>query len=115
MAKVTWIGETGGPEQIEQYGFTFPKGEPVEVPARHKMMAKFKGNRFFEVDSSGDDDDGDLPYNAVHKGRGRYVVSGPDDTPDFGPYTKDEATAKAAELNAEPAKPLIPAGAAEHA
>jgi hypothetical protein len=109
MTKVTWKGEPGGPAQIEQYGHIFPQGEPVDVPADHKQMAKFRGNPFFVVEDGeaaapgNPDEELDPPFAAVHKGGGKWVVEGPEGTPPQGPFAKAAAAAKAAELNAEAA------------
>lgn len=104
MTKVTWIGEAGGPEQIEQYGHTFPKGEAVDVPATHPQMAKFRGNPFFDVEEEEEPAD-DAGYRAVHRGRGVYVVTGPNGFVSPATFTKEEATAFAAEKNG-PAEPV---------
>lgn len=64
MARVTWIGSYGDYEQIiEQDGFTFTKGEAVEVPDNHPRLSKFEGNPTFAVgDEPVDltDDEGEL-------------------------------------------------------
>lgn len=107
MAKVTWNGASGDPDQIEQYGHTFPKGEAVEVSNGHPKMGKFKGHPNFTVEDGEDalDEEEDVPpFIAVHKVRGKWIVEGPDGTPDYGPFDKEGAATKAAELNAEAAK-----------
>jgi len=55
--KVRWLGEAGGPDEIEQFGITFPRKEWVDVPASdskedQKRLAKLRGNRFFEVEGN---------------------------------------------------------------
>jgi hypothetical protein len=99
MTKVTWSGEAGGPDQIEQYGHIFPKGEAVDVPADHPQLGKFRGNPNFEVEPAPDDEGG---YKAIHRGRGVYAVTGPDGFVSPATMTKDEALAFAAEKNAAP-------------
>lgn len=59
MATITWKGEgPNGPPSIEWRGITFPVGEPVEVD-NPWLVAKAKGNPFFEVE--GDIPTGDPP------------------------------------------------------
>lgn len=53
MTKVTWKGEKNGPDEIEQFGHVFPKGEAVEVDADHPQIEKFRGNPHFEVEGEG--------------------------------------------------------------
>jgi hypothetical protein len=104
MPKVTWKGAPSDPEQIEQFGTIFPKGEAVDCSASPKHIAKLRGNPHFDVEGDADAEDGEALFNPVHKGRGRWIVTGPEGTPDYGPFSKEEATAKAAELNAAPVK-----------
>jgi hypothetical protein len=104
MTKVTWIGEEGGPSQIEQYGHTFPRGEAVDVPATHPLMAKFRGNPFFEVEDEDEPAD-ETTYKPVHRGRGVWAVTGPDGFISPATFTKDEAAAFAAEKNGPPHGP----------
>lgn len=116
MTKVTWNGTNEDLAQIMQYGVTFPKGEAVEVDSNHPQMAKFKGNKYFDVEDSEEEVDGEdgasasddesLPFTAVHKGGGKWVVEGPEGSPDYGPFKKAEAVAKAEELNASASKPV---------
>lgn len=107
MAKVTWKGESGGPDGIEQFGLKFPKGEAVTVPDDHRHLAKFRGNPQFAVEDGAQElsseADDEPPYKAVHKGRGVYAVAGPEGVPDAGPFDKATAKAEAARLNAEAA------------
>lgn len=53
MTKVTWKGQNGDPDEISQYGITFPRGKAVEVDPEHPQMDKFRGNAAFAVE--GDD------------------------------------------------------------
>lgn len=106
--KITWNGEPGDPEQIEQYGVNFTKGQPVEVDPKHKMLDKFIGNRFFEVEGHStaspgavkpESEEGGPSYAAVQKSKGNWMVEGPDGFEALGPFNKANATAKATELN----------------
>lgn len=116
MAKVTWNGAPHDPDSIVQYGVTFPRGEAVEVDSDHPKMAKFAGNAYFSIEDSEEEVDGEdgasasvdesLPFTAVHKGGGKWIVEGPEGTPDYGPFKKAEAVAKAEELNASASKPV---------
>jgi hypothetical protein len=98
MTKVTWKGEAGGPDTIEQFGHTFAKNEPVDVPATHAQLDKFRGNPHFEVEEETAPAD-DTGYKAVHKGRGVYAVTGPNGFVSPATMTKEEAQAFAAEKN----------------
>lgn len=50
MAKVTWLGDEDASVQvIHQFGHTFVKGEPTDVPDKHGSMGRLKANRFFSV------------------------------------------------------------------
>lgn len=50
MAEVTWLGdEDPSVVSIEQFGHTFVKGVPTNVPDKHSQMDRFKGNAFFHV------------------------------------------------------------------
>lgn len=52
--EITWLGdEDPSVQQISQYGYTFVKGVPTNVPDKDPSMEKFKGNAFFHV--KGDD------------------------------------------------------------
>lgn len=108
MATITWKGAETDPSYVVQYGVTFPKGKAVDVPDDHKNMAKFVGNPHFEVEglkepkAPASKSDEEPLYEAVHKGRGVFAVIGPEGVPDEGPFTKPEAVARAAELNAAP-------------
>lgn len=48
MPKVKYIGEPGGTRDTTQFGYVFEDGKAVEV-TDEKHLAKFRGNRFFEV------------------------------------------------------------------
>lgn len=58
--KVRWLGESGGPDDIVQYGVEFPRKEWVDVPADAiipgskgvKVIGKLRGNRFFEFEGA---------------------------------------------------------------
>ncbi len=54
--EVRYIGDPNdgfaGPAEIEQFGYSFVKGEYVEVPDDSPFAAKFKGNQTFEVKGS---------------------------------------------------------------
>lgn len=50
-ALVRWNGTKSDPDEIVQYGHTFPKGEWVEVEVSDFVLSKFRGNKYFEVDS----------------------------------------------------------------
>lgn len=51
MAAVTWLGdEDPSVQSIDQYGHTFVKGVPTNVPDKHAQMDRFKGNAFFTVE-----------------------------------------------------------------
>lgn len=104
MTKVTWNGENGGPDQIEQYGVIFPKGVAVDVPATHKYLEKFRGNRFFEVAEEAEPND-ETGYEAVHKGRGVWAVRGPNGFMSPATFTKEEAIAFAVEKNGSVVEP----------
>jgi hypothetical protein len=48
--KVQYIGQSGDPDVITQYGFTFErKGAAVDVPDSSKFASKFVNNPFFKV------------------------------------------------------------------
>ena len=54
MAVVVWLGdEDPSAQKISQYGHTFVKGEPTNVPDKDPYMAKFKAMNVFHV--KGDD------------------------------------------------------------
>ncbi len=54
MAEVTWLGdEDPSVQSIEQYGHTFVKGVPTDVPDKDPKLFKFKDNGLFHV--KGDD------------------------------------------------------------
>jgi len=117
MPLVIYKPEAGGDPVTTQYGYVFD-GSPVEVNnTRH--LAKFNGSPFFEViEGEGgtksppsnlvDFDGNGTPggsvaavtgVKAVHKGRGKYAVVKDGSIIEDG-LTKEEATAKAAELSA---------------
>ena len=56
MAKVTWLGEDSlhsegnGPRSNEWNGFTFVKGEALEI-SDAEMIAKAKNNPFYKMES----------------------------------------------------------------
>ncbi len=51
MAKVTWLGDDDpAAVSVTQNGFTFVKGEAVDVPS--DKMAKFEGNPAFSTKAS---------------------------------------------------------------
>jgi len=102
MTKVTWKGEAGAPDTIEQFGHTFTKNQPVDVPATHKQLDKFRGNPHFDVEEEAAPPD-ETGFKAVHRGRGVYVVTGPGGFVSPATFTKDEALAFAAEKNGDPA------------
>lgn len=53
MAQVTWLGVAGDDTQdIEQDGFTFVKGEPVEVPDNHPRLYRYIRNQAFKVEGA---------------------------------------------------------------
>lgn len=55
MPKVTWLGDEDPSAQvIEQYGHTFVKGEPVEVPDNDPALGKFRSMSVFSVGKVGD-------------------------------------------------------------
>jgi len=60
MAQITWLGDEDPAQQkITQYGHTFVKGEPTNVPDKDPMMYKFKAMGVFSVDpESVDTEDG---------------------------------------------------------
>lgn len=53
MAKYTWLGDEDPSVQvIEQFGYTFVKGEPTDVPDKDKAsLEKLKGNQTFSTDA----------------------------------------------------------------
>jgi hypothetical protein len=63
-ASVTWLGEDhlhpdgNGPRKNMWNGIEFVKGEAVEIDNPH-MIAKAKGNPFYEVDGVKSVEDGD--------------------------------------------------------
>lgn len=62
MAEVTWLGdEDPGVQQISQFGHSFVKGVPTNVPDKDVNMAKFKGNAMFAVGKKGDVVESDEP------------------------------------------------------
>ncbi len=64
MAAVTWLGDEDPAAQvITQYGHTFVKGEPVNVPDKDPHMAKFKAMSVFHV--KGDDKGKPDPVESV--------------------------------------------------
>lgn len=74
MAKVKFIPEPGVSDETEQFGITFAGGEAVEV-TDEKALAKFRGNRFFEVeDEATEEQEEDAGLQAVHNGGGRFVI-----------------------------------------
>lgn len=51
--KVQYIGQSGDPDTITQYGFKFErKGAAVDVPDSSKYASKFVNNPFFKVTGS---------------------------------------------------------------
>jgi hypothetical protein len=51
MAKVTWVGDADeSVEAINQFGYSFTKGKPTTIDAKHK--AKFEGNPFFKIEDA---------------------------------------------------------------
>ncbi|MDE2458607.1 MAG: hypothetical protein KGL20_05160 [Rhodospirillales bacterium] len=52
--QVQYIGQSGDPDTIKQYGFTFErKGAAVTVPDNSPYAAKFVNNPFFKVTGNG--------------------------------------------------------------
>lgn len=48
MADVIWLGDEDPSAQvIDQYGYTFVKGQPTEVEDKDAAIAKLKDNPFF--------------------------------------------------------------------
>lgn len=45
--KFKWLGD-GDHQETTAHGITFPKGEAVEVPDGHPLVAKLKGSKAFE-------------------------------------------------------------------
>lgn len=88
MAKVKYL-----PGDTEQFGYVFEAGNSTEV-TDEKHLAKFRGNRFFEV--TGDDQPvtgGTVDPDALlakHNGGGRYIITRGDETVLKG-LTKDDA------------------------
>lgn len=73
MAKVKFIPEAGVSDETEQYGVAFAGGEAVEV-TDEKALAKFRGNRFFEVEDEEAEEEAEDGLKAVHNGGGRFVI-----------------------------------------
>lgn len=111
MPKVTWKGEPGAPDAIEQYGVSFTRGIAATVSGDHPHLGKFAGNPQFDVETEGNGDsdpDDDAPFTPVHKGRGRWIVEGPEGTPDAGPFSKDEAVEYADKANSVASETAAP-------
>jgi hypothetical protein len=54
MAKVTYLGEDDGPEQIEMFGSKFKVGKSTDVS--DDMAIRLMGNPFFKLDKPPSDD-----------------------------------------------------------
>lgn len=68
MAKVSYL-----PGDTEQFGYVFHGGKPVDVTdAKH--LAKFRGNRFFNVEEEKAKDETPTGLHAKHKGRGKWSI-----------------------------------------
>ena len=66
MTKVTWLGDTDpSAVLIEQFGHTFIKGEPTDIPAKDEAtLKKLKDNPLFSTDSKAEPakaDDAEIP------------------------------------------------------
>lgn len=75
MAQVKYKPEPGVSDETEQFGYEFKGGKAVEV-TDEQHLAKFRGNRFFEVSTKQKkaetaDDEG---LKAVHVAGGRFVI-----------------------------------------
>ena len=53
MAKVTWNGEDGGSDSTSMKGYTFKKGEAVDVDDKD-LVKKLQGNQYFTVTGADD-------------------------------------------------------------
>lgn len=69
MPEVRYLGEEGGTRDTVQFGYVFEDGNPVDV-TDEKHLAKFRGNRFFEVSEL----QPEASPTAVHRGRGSYSI-----------------------------------------
>lgn len=55
MPKITWLGDDDASQQIiEQFGYTFIKGEPTDVPDKDKNIQAFTDNAYFSVGKKAD-------------------------------------------------------------
>lgn len=103
MAKVTYKPEPGTPARHTQFGVEFGP-EPVDVTDK-KVLAKVRGNPFYEVVGDGETEP---PQNSTlvarHRGRGVYGVFDGDIALDaIGQMTKGDAEAFNAMSDAEKA------------
>lgn len=87
MAKVTFSGDPNpvakNPPTAEFHGITFPLGKPIEAP--EDVAKKLSTHSHFTVESNLGDFDGDgeaggsaaavSGLKAIHKGRGKYVIT----------------------------------------
>lgn len=116
MTKVHYRPEEGSPRTTTTLGHDFDDREPTDVTDA-KVLAKLRGNRFFEVEedlSAVSGNEGGL--RAVHRGRGVYgVADGGVQLDQIGPMTKADADAFNALTDAEkaafvdkPADPITP-------
>lgn len=75
MTKVKYLGEG----DTRQFGYDFAGGKSVDVKDDPVALAKFKGNRFFEV--SGDKSETETPVTATsglkaeHHGGGKFNIT----------------------------------------
>jgi len=79
MPEVRYLGEPDGTRDTTQYGYVFEDGKPVDVTdAQH--LAKFRGNRFFEVNEKAPQEGvGSSGLKAIHIAGGRFVIKRGDD------------------------------------
>lgn len=105
MATFTFTGDPNGgqdPQHSSIYGVSFEKGVPFTV-SNDDIAAKLRRHNHF-TETGGDEKPGGsvaavTGIKAIHKGRGKWAVTDGETILAEG-LTKEEATAKAAELSA---------------